>query len=94
MRLKEVNDALFESDAERNLAKLLQSETKTVNDLYKKADYQKALSELSTLKEPVDTFFDEVMVMVDDKKTRNNRLALLASLQQLFSQVADISLLS
>lgn len=94
IHLKEVDSSLFESDAERNLAKLLQSKTKTVADLYKKADYQKALSELSTLKKPVDTFFDEVMVMVDDKKIRNNRLALLVSLQKLFSQVADISLLS
>lgn len=94
MGVKEVDAALFESDAERNLAKLLKSEAQTVNNLYKKADYQKALSELATFKEPVDTFFDEVMVMVDDKKTRNNRLALLRSLRQLFSQVADISLLS
>ncbi len=94
VHLEEVDDSLFESDAERNLANLLKSETKTVEDLYKKADYQKALSELSTLKEPVDTFFDEVMVMVDDQKTRNNRLALLESLRALFSRVADISLLS
>jgi len=94
VRLNEVDDSLFESDAERNLAKLLKSEAKTVDDLYQKADYQKALSELSRLKEPVDIFFNEVMVMVEDKKTRNNRLALLASLQQLFSRVADISLLS
>ena len=76
------------------MAELLKTHAKTVDSLYKNADYTRALSELSTLKEPVDTFFDEVMVMVDDKKTRNNRLALLASLRQLFTQVADISLLS
>ena len=89
-----IDATLFESDAERHLASLLKTHAKTVDDLYKNADYTRALSELSTLKEPVDTFFDEVMVMVDDKKMRNNRLALLASLRKLFSQVADISLLS
>ncbi len=46
-----------------------------------------------TLKEPVDSFFDQVMIMVDDKKVRDNRLALLAGLHHLFTQVADISLL-
>jgi glycyl-tRNA synthetase beta chain len=90
---KEVDAALFDSEAERNLARLLNTHAKTVVQLYEKADYTKALSELASLKDPIDQFFNEVMVMVDDKKIRNNRLALLASLRQLFTQVADISLL-
>lgn len=90
---KEVDSALFDSDAERNLAHLLSSQTKSATQLYEKADYTKALSGLATLKEPIDRFFNEVMVMVEDKKIRNNRLALLASLRHLFTQVADISLL-
>jgi glycyl-tRNA synthetase beta chain len=43
------------------------------------------------LREPVDAFFDKVMVMADDEALRNNRLAMLARLRGLFLQVADIS---
>lgn len=90
---KKIDISLFEFDAERHLANLLNKKSKTVTELYKNADYKKALSLLSTLKEPIDNFFDQVMVMVDDEKKRNNRLSLLASLRQLFTQVADIALL-
>ncbi len=54
-------------------------------------DYESRLLALAALKEPVDAFFDKVMVNVDDAAVRNNRLALLASLQQLFLAIADIS---
>jgi glycyl-tRNA synthetase beta chain len=57
-------------------------------------NYQAILAELAQLRPAVDRFFDEVMVMVDDEKVRNNRLALLAQLRHLFLMVADISLLS
>ncbi len=53
--------------------------------------YLKVLLALSTLREPVDQFFDKVMVMVDDARIRANRLALLRSLLNLFSTVADFS---
>ncbi len=56
--------------------------------------YTEALAELAGLQGPVDSFFDDVMVMADDETLRNNRLGLLASLQQLFLQVADISQLA
>jgi len=55
--------------------------------------YQEALAELAALKEPVDAFFEDVMVMVDDEQIKLNRLALLNKLQSLFLKVADISLL-
>lgn len=58
------------------------------------ADYAGALAQLSTLRETVDAFFDKVMVMVDDEQVRNNRLALLQSLRQLFLAIADISRLN
>ena len=48
---------------------------------------------LAELRDPVDVFFDTVMVMADDEAVRNNRLALLAFLRDLFLNVADISLL-
>ena len=52
--------------------------------------YQDALVELAELREPVDAFFDKVMVMVDDKELRINRLTMLEKLRELFLRVADI----
>ena len=54
-------------------------------------DYASALMMLSTLREPVDKFFDKVMVMVDDDDLRANRLALLQTLVKEFSTIADFS---
>lgn len=87
------DEKLFEKQEEKDLAALLEKQKKSVDALYEKADYEKALTELSSLKEPVDAFFDQVMIMDENKKVRLNRLALLASLHHLFSRVADISLL-
>jgi glycyl-tRNA synthetase beta chain len=89
-----IDPRLFEHEAERSLAEALSVQTQAVEKLYAAGDYATALSQLSSLKEPVDRFFDKVMVMVDDAAQRNNRLALLARLHRLFTQVADISLLS
>jgi len=50
-----------------------------------------ALRGLASLREPVDTFFDDVMVMADDLQVRGNRLALLSRLRQLFLNLADVS---
>ncbi|MBV4414432.1 glycine--tRNA ligase subunit beta [Enterobacteriaceae bacterium YMB-R22] len=60
---------------------------------YAQGRYQEALAELANLREPVDAFFDKVMVNAEDKALRVNRLTLLANLRELFLQVADISLL-
>jgi len=57
----------------------------------KKKDYVSALHMLATLREPVDAFFDKVMVMVDDEQVRANRLALLQTLLKEFSTIADFS---
>ncbi len=54
-------------------------------------DYQAVLLRLSTLKEPIDTFFDQVMVICEDVRLRQNRLALLSSIERLFLDIADIS---
>jgi len=62
-----------------------------VQGLIDQAKYQDALNELSTLRASVDQFFDDVMVMADDEKLKNNRLALLNKLHNLFMQIADIS---
>lgn len=56
-------------------------------------NYQDALVELATLREPVDVFFENVMVMAEDDAVRVNRLTLLSKLRELFLQVADLSVL-
>lgn len=82
-----VNQELFQEEAEKNLFRALE---KTENSgLPVPPDAQ--LDELAKLRIPVDQFFDNVMVMVDDEKLRNNRLALLMRLRVLFLELADIS---
>jgi glycyl-tRNA synthetase beta chain len=88
-----VDTALFSEAAETNLLAALEAVTNKVTDAVKQSDYASALNELAGLREVVDAFFDDVMVMADDIAVRNNRLALLAKLRGLFVQVADISVL-
>jgi len=76
------------------MALAIASKQKYVQPLFDKRDYKEALTELATLREVVDTFFDDVMVMTDDEKLKNNRLALLQQLRALFFEVADISYLA
>lgn len=88
-----INTELLEQPAERQLADAILKKKKIIELLYAEKNYSKALQELAELQLPIDQFFNEVMVMVDDKKLRDNRLALLAHLRHLFLQIADISLL-
>lgn len=89
-----IHPELFEHEAERVLAQALQQQTEKLAPLCEKGAYTEALTQLAALKQPIDQFFDQVMVVVEDKRLRNNRLALLATLRHLFTRVADISLLS
>jgi glycyl-tRNA synthetase beta chain len=88
-----INPNLLKLEAEQILAKAVDQETKKIKQLCKKYQYQEALSLLATLREPIDKFFDEVMVLTDDDDIKNNRLILLNNLRDLFLEVADISLL-
>ena len=88
---KQVDKSLLKEEAEKNLYQTLQNLQKTVKPLFAKREYQKALFELAKLRETVDQFFDDVMVMVDDEALKNNRLAILENLRGLFLQVADLS---
>ncbi|HVL02066.1 MAG TPA: glycine--tRNA ligase subunit beta, partial [Dongiaceae bacterium] len=84
--LPALNPALLQQAEEKTLADAVtQLHAATAN-----GDYESRLLALAALKEPVDAFFDKVMVNVDDLAVRNNRLALLAQLQQLFLAIADI----
>jgi glycyl-tRNA synthetase beta chain len=87
----QVKDDLLVEDAEIALANAVTDCRDQVEPLFQEADYAQALDILATLRAPVDRFFDEVMVATDDSAIRANRLALLASLQALFLEVADIA---
>ncbi len=78
-------------DAEELLFAEINNVSGSVSEAMSQRDYASALSSLAALQTPVDQFFEDVMVMVDDDTVRNNRLALLASLQSLCCQVADIT---
>jgi len=86
-----VNAELLTDGAERNLWNALDALRETVSEQIAARDYVAAISELATIKDTVDNFFDEVMVMADDEAVKQNRLALLNQIYQLFLQVADIS---
>ena len=83
--------ALFQESAERNLAGAMDELKREVNPFFERRAYTEALCRLAALRDPVDRFFDTVMVMVDDPQVRQNRLALLSALSELFLRVAEIS---
>ena len=88
-----VDNSLLVETAEKDLAAKVETVVATLAPVFAAGDYQQALTELASLREPVDAFFDNVMVMADDEQLKVNRLALLNLLRNQFLQVADISLL-
>lgn len=89
-----VKEKLFEDDAEKSLWSALTKTRDRVAPMLEAREYTAALDQLATLRDVVDAFFDDVMVMADDNAVRDNRLALLAELRALFLGVADISRLA
>lgn len=89
-----VDKKLLLEDAERALQNALDSARQKVSPMLETRAYAEALNELADLRDPVDRFFDDVLVMAEDEAVRNNRLALLSELRALFLHVADISRLS
>ncbi|MEN2428579.1 glycine--tRNA ligase subunit beta [Chromobacterium vaccinii] len=89
-----VDAALLQEAAEQALYAAVRELAPAVEAKFAAHDFAGALSQLASLKAPVDAFFDGVMVMAEDAKVRANRIALLASLAALFNRVADISLLA
>ncbi|MEJ2390848.1 MAG: glycine--tRNA ligase subunit beta [Gammaproteobacteria bacterium] len=86
-----VDDKLLQDEAEQALAAQLNSLSDHIAPLVAERNYTAILHQLANLRSNVDSFFDKVMVMADDKALRHNRLALLTQLRNLFLQVADIS---
>ena len=77
--------------AEVNLAELIPATAERVRELRARKNYEPALAEISRLRPAVDTFFDKVMVMVDEPNVRASRLALLQTVLREFSTIADFS---
>ncbi len=86
-----VDKGVLTEAAEKALADQIDAMTGKVSPLFAQHNYTDALCQLAELRGPVDAFFDHVMVMADDEAVRNNRLALLKRLSDLFLQAADLS---
>ncbi|MEW8625893.1 MAG: glycine--tRNA ligase subunit beta [Candidatus Thiodiazotropha sp.] len=88
---EKADPALYEDQAEHQLAQKMDELAPLAQPLFEQGEYAKGLQILAGLREPVDSFFDQVMVMTDDQKIRTNRLSLLSQLEKLFLSVADIT---
>jgi glycyl-tRNA synthetase beta chain len=88
-----VDQSLLSDDAEKVLAAQVAKFATDLAPLYSDGNYQEALSQLAGIRDSVDNFFDNVMVMADDEAVKQNRLALLSQLSGLFLEIADISVL-
>ncbi|MGH8490491.1 MAG: glycine--tRNA ligase subunit beta [Gammaproteobacteria bacterium] len=86
-----VDEHLLSHPAEIELAKAVQAITPAVESKFRNHDYAGALKTLADLRAPIDTFFDQVLVLCEDTGLRTNRLALLQQIKVLFLEVADIS---
>jgi glycyl-tRNA synthetase beta chain len=89
----QIDESLLSDAAEVNLVNKLTKISGSVNASFNGGDYQSGLNQLAELRDVIDSFFDDVMVMADDNAIKNNRLAILGELQRLFMFTADISVL-
>jgi len=86
-----VRENLLKLDAEKALFSAYAEIQGRVREKTEKLDFRGALADIASLRKPVDVFFDTVMVMDKDEEVKNNRLALLAGVMELFSGIADFS---
>ena len=89
-----VDAALLQDAAEKTLFASVQRVQPEVDAAFERGDFAGTLKTLAQLRDDVDAFFNDVMVMADDLALRNNRLALLSTLQRMLNRVADISKLA
>lgn len=90
----EADDNLLQEPAEQALAAALNTTGARADQLFEAGDYTASLQALATLREPIDAFFDNVMVNADDPALKANRQGLLAMLHQTMNRVADLSKLA
>jgi glycyl-tRNA synthetase beta chain len=86
-----IDESLLQESAEKALYAKLQSLAPVIKEQFEARDYSKAMTTTAGMREDIDTFFDDVMVMTDDEKLRDNRLALLQQVNELCSYTADLS---
>jgi len=89
----EIDNTLLQEEAEKDLMAIVIDKEAETKPLMKEQLYEATLNSLAALKEPVDAFFEKVMVMSDNTQLRDNRLKLLSRLRALFLEIADISVL-
>ncbi len=89
-----VQNNLLQEAAEQALHTAMMQVKPQVDDAFAQGDFTTTLKTLAQLRDPVDAFFTNVMVMADDPALRNNRIALLSELHAMMNQVADISKLA
>ncbi len=92
--LARIDPALLQLPAEQHLATALMSAQVLADALFHNGEYAASLRELAALKDPVDAFFDHVMVNAEDPLLRANRLGLLKSLHEAMNRVADLARLA
>src|SRR3990172_5064253 len=90
----DVRPSLFNAPEEQSLYQSFLEAKERIGLHLKQKAYEAALLEMTKMRQPIDDFFDGVMVMVEDEPLRNNRLALLDSIGQLFQRIADFSKLT
>ncbi len=83
--------ALLKEDAERALDQSVRSALPAIEAAQERLDHAVALREIARLGGPLDRFFDEVLVMAEDRRLRDNRLAILHSIGSLFLRIGDFS---
>lgn len=89
-----VDTKLFDNECEHALYKAIHEVGFEVAENLNHGRFEKALTVIASLRSPVDDFFDDVLVMTEDEKIRNNRLAMLGMIASLFEDIADFSKLS
>lgn len=92
--LGEINPALLQEAAEQRLFGALTDTRSEVDKAFAAGDFSATLKALAALRDDVDAFFNDVMVMAEDTSLRNNRLSLLSTLHSMMNRVADISKLA
>lgn len=87
----DIKPSLFETGAEKRLYEAYEKTVQTFNKNNERLDAEQTLHQLETLTEPIHTFFDETMVMVEDESLRHNRLSLIRSISNLIMSFADVT---
>ncbi|HEV7429383.1 MAG TPA: glycine--tRNA ligase subunit beta [Thermoanaerobaculia bacterium] len=86
-----VDPSKLENDVERRLAELVSIATDQIEEMIAERDYKRALETFAALAPELETFFDEVMVMVEDEGIRRNRMALLRTIGNAVMKIADVT---